>query len=42
MDGPCLRDIFQNFINAGSSKSLDTSCTEAIRRPPFATELPPE
>jgi pimeloyl-ACP methyl ester carboxylesterase len=41
MDGPCLRDIFQNFINAGSSKNLDTSCTEAIRRPPFATELPP-
>jgi pimeloyl-ACP methyl ester carboxylesterase len=41
MDGPCLRDIFQNFINSGSSKNLDTSCTESIRRPPFATELPP-
>ena len=41
MDGPCLRDILHNFINAGSSKNLDTSCTEAIRRPPFATELPP-
>lgn len=40
--GPCLRDIFQNFITAGSAKGLDTSCTEAIRRPPFATEIPPQ
>jgi pimeloyl-ACP methyl ester carboxylesterase len=41
-NGPCLRDIFQNFITAGSAKGLDTSCAEAIRRPPFATELPPQ
>jgi hypothetical protein len=38
--GTCLRDIFQNFITAGSVKGLDTSCTESIRRPPFATEIP--
>ena len=41
-DGPCLREIFQKFIIAGSTKDLDTSCTEAIRRPPFATEMPPQ
>jgi pimeloyl-ACP methyl ester carboxylesterase len=41
-DSPCLRDIFQNFIAAGSAKGLNTTCTEAIRRPPFATELPPQ
>jgi pimeloyl-ACP methyl ester carboxylesterase len=40
-DGPCLRDIFQKFINTASSKDLDTSCTASIRRPPFATEMPP-
>ena len=40
MNGPCVQDIFQKFIAAGSSKNLDTSCTEMIRRPPFATELP--
>lgn len=38
--GPCLRDIFQKFITAGSTKGLDTSCTDGIRRPPFATEMP--
>ena len=37
----CLSDIFQNFVTAGSAKDLDTSCTEKIRRPPFATEMPP-
>jgi hypothetical protein len=41
VDGPCLRGIFQAFINTGSSKDLDTSCTTEIRRPPFATEMPP-
>lgn len=39
-DGACLRNIFRSFITAGSAKGLDTSCTEAIRRPPFATEIP--
>jgi pimeloyl-ACP methyl ester carboxylesterase len=41
IDGPCLRDIFQEFIMTGSSKNLDISCTASIRRPAFATELPP-
>jgi pimeloyl-ACP methyl ester carboxylesterase len=40
MDGPCLQSIFQRFTAAGSIKDLDTSCTEKIRRPPFATEMP--
>jgi pimeloyl-ACP methyl ester carboxylesterase len=42
MDGPCVQSIFQKFISAGSSKDLDTGCTESIRRPPFATEMPKE
>jgi pimeloyl-ACP methyl ester carboxylesterase len=40
-EGNCLRDIFTSFIKDGSAKNLDTSCTEKIRRPPFATQLPP-
>jgi pimeloyl-ACP methyl ester carboxylesterase len=40
-EGNCLRDIFTSFIKNGSAKNLDTSCTEKIRRPPFATQLPP-
>src|ERR1041385_2469813 len=40
-EGDCLRDIFTNFIKQGSAKNLDASCTEKIRRPPFATQLPP-
>ena len=38
---PCLRDIFRDFVAAGSAKNLDTTCAEQIRRPPFATEMPP-
>jgi hypothetical protein len=41
MEGPCLRDIFTNFIASGSSRAVDGTCTEGIKRPPFATELPP-
>jgi pimeloyl-ACP methyl ester carboxylesterase len=41
IDNPCLAGIFRSFVAAGSVKDLDTSCTEQIRRPPFATELPP-
>jgi pimeloyl-ACP methyl ester carboxylesterase len=41
IDGPCLQKIFKDFIATGSSKDIDASCTEEIRRPPFATELPP-
>jgi pimeloyl-ACP methyl ester carboxylesterase len=40
-EGNCLRDIFTSFIKNGSAKNLDASCTEKIRRPPFATQLPP-
>lgn len=40
-EGDCLRDIFTSFIKDGSAKNLDTSCTEKIRRPPFATKFPP-
>ena len=40
-EGKCLRDIFTSFIKDGSARNLDTSCTEKIRRPPFATQLPP-
>ena len=40
-EGNCLRDIFTSFIKDGSAKNLDASCTEKIRRPPFATQFPP-
>lgn len=40
-EGKCLSDIFTSFIKEGSAKSLDASCTEKIRRPPFATQFPP-
>jgi pimeloyl-ACP methyl ester carboxylesterase len=40
MGGPCVEQIFQQFLTAGSNKGLDTSCTETIRRPPFATQMP--
>jgi pimeloyl-ACP methyl ester carboxylesterase len=40
-EGKCLRDIFTSFIKSGSAKNLDAGCTEKIRRPPFATQLPP-
>ncbi|HEY2361265.1 MAG TPA: alpha/beta hydrolase [Candidatus Angelobacter sp.] len=40
-EGDCLRDIFTSFIMDGSAKNLDSSCTEKIRRPPFATQFPP-
>jgi pimeloyl-ACP methyl ester carboxylesterase len=37
---PCTKSIFSAFIEKGSAAGIDASCTEAIRRPPFATELP--
>ncbi|MGB8129071.1 MAG: alpha/beta hydrolase [Candidatus Angelobacter sp.] len=40
-EGNCLRDIFTRFIKDGSAENLDASCTEKIRRPPFATQIPP-
>lgn len=41
IEEPCLTDIFKSFVASGSSKAVNSACTEAIRRPPFATELPP-
>jgi len=40
-EGNCIRDIFTSFIKDGAAKNLDASCTEKIRRPPFATQFPP-
>jgi pimeloyl-ACP methyl ester carboxylesterase len=40
-EGDCISDIFTRFIKDGSAKNLDASCTEKIRRPPFATKFPP-
>jgi pimeloyl-ACP methyl ester carboxylesterase len=40
MDGQCIRDISTEFIEKGSAKGLNTTCTEEIRRPPFVTETP--
>jgi pimeloyl-ACP methyl ester carboxylesterase len=37
---PCTKAIFSAFIEKGSAAGLDTSCTDSIRRPAFATELP--
>jgi pimeloyl-ACP methyl ester carboxylesterase len=39
-DPPCVPDLLTKFIEKGSADGLDVSCTEKIRRPPFATELP--
>lgn len=39
-DATCIPGILANFVNKGSIDGLDTSCTETLRRPPFATELP--
>ena len=41
IDGACLQEIFTNFIASGSSKQIDAGCTAGIRRPAFATQLPP-
>jgi pimeloyl-ACP methyl ester carboxylesterase len=38
---PCTKRIFSAFIEKGSATGIDTSCTDEIRRPPFASELPP-
>jgi pimeloyl-ACP methyl ester carboxylesterase len=42
LDGPCVKQLFETFIEKGSSKDLDTSCAAQIRRPPFITEIPPQ
>jgi pimeloyl-ACP methyl ester carboxylesterase len=40
LDGPCVRKMLTEFIHGGSAKSVDATCAESIRRPPFAFEIP--
>jgi len=40
VDSPCIWNLLPDFIAKGSAKELNTTCTNEIRRPPFATELP--
>jgi pimeloyl-ACP methyl ester carboxylesterase len=40
LDSPCVWKILSDFVTAGTAEQIDTSCTETIRRPAFATELP--
>lgn len=40
LDSPCVWGILRDFIAKGSAKDVDTSCTEQIRRPPFAMRFP--
>jgi pimeloyl-ACP methyl ester carboxylesterase len=41
IEGACVSDIFKSFVTSGSSKAVNSACAEGIRRPPFATKLPP-
>jgi len=36
---PCIDRIIENFVTAGSAKTLDTSCTERLRPMPFFITL---
>jgi pimeloyl-ACP methyl ester carboxylesterase len=36
--GPCMDHLIENFFDAGSAKSLDASCLDAVRRPEFFTQ----
>lgn len=40
LNSPCMWEIMRKFVDAASVRGIDTSCTEKIRRPPFATEIP--
>ena len=35
---PCLDKLMEEFLDAGSAKSLDDSCVSGILRPPFYTQ----
>lgn len=37
----CVWNIIRAFLEKGTTTGLDTSCTAGIKRPPFATALPP-
>jgi pimeloyl-ACP methyl ester carboxylesterase len=39
-DRKCIPGMLKEFVEKGSAEGLDTTCTEKIRRPPFATNLP--
>jgi pimeloyl-ACP methyl ester carboxylesterase len=41
LESPCLWGILDEFVRKGSARGIDASCADEIRRPPFATELPP-
>jgi hypothetical protein len=40
IDSPCTTNLMQAFI-ANPSAALDAACAAAVRRPPFATDMPP-
>jgi pimeloyl-ACP methyl ester carboxylesterase len=40
VDSPCIWNVMSDFIAKGSVKEVDTACTQEIRRPPFAMEIP--
>lgn len=42
VDSPCIWKVMAEFVAKGSARDLDTACTNEIRRPPFAAELPKE
>jgi pimeloyl-ACP methyl ester carboxylesterase len=42
LDSPCVWKVLADFIDTGRADQVDTTCTERIRRPPFANELPKE
>ncbi len=42
LDSPCLWEVMRTFINSASVREIDSSCSENIRRPPFATDIPPQ
>jgi pimeloyl-ACP methyl ester carboxylesterase len=39
-NGPCVAQMFREFIEKGTAKGIDVSCAATIRRPAFATEVP--
>lgn len=42
LDSPCAVEALDALIAKGSAKAVDGTCAAAIRRPPFATEIPPQ
>jgi len=40
LDSQCLWAVMRDFIQNASARGIDTSCSEKIRRPPFATDIP--